>query len=465
MLRPAILATLFVSLSHIAMAAPSAPAAAHIEQYLQAEMERLHIPGLAVAVIGEGKILYAKGLGYSNLEHKTPVGLDAVFQSASTGKQYTALAILQLVQAGKLGLDEPLRMYMPEAPPTWSGITLRQLLNHTAGLPPVLSQLNLQQEMSDAAMRKRIFAEKLLSEPGSKFSYSNLGYVLLGDLIAQVSGHSLGAYLRQHVFAPLGMQQSRLVDELALVPGRVSPYEWDGKQWKNVAWSAPVYNRGGDGALWLTLPDVARWDGALYGDALVPAPLLRQAFTPGKLNDGSLTSYGFGWSIRLINAQPVYEHSGVWQGYSAQISRYVNARLTVAMFANLDGAPLDRLTHHVAGLWNPTLMPPAPTVLADHEPDVTAMLTERIKQLAQGTLPADALSAEFAATFVPDQAKEYQAMLAPLGPLADLSLSKRRDDGAIRVYIYRLAMGTTRLLCQLRLTADGKIALLAFRPE
>lgn len=461
----AIFVPVVMAITSLAIAAPATPAVPQIEQYLQAEMQRLHIPGLAVSIISDGKVLYAKGLGYSNLEHQTPVQVDTVFQSASTGKQYTAMAILQLVQAGKLKLDDPVRKTLTDAPASWNAITIRHLLNHTAGLAANLSKLDLRQEMTDAQMRSRIYQEKLQAPAGAAFSYSNLGYVILGAVIEQASGQSYGEYLQQHIFGPLGMQQSRVVDESSLIPGRASPYEWDGKGWKNVSWSAPVYNRGGDGALLLSLPDVARWDQALNGETLVKRELLQQAFTSGKLSDGSSTGYGFGWLVRNINEQPVVEHSGVWQGYSAQISRYVNARLTVAMFANLDSAPLDRLTHQVAGLWDARLQPPAPAVMADTEPAVTAMLKERVGQLASGALPPGAFSPEAAAEFFPDQAREYQAMLAPMGALRTISLSKRREDKGVRVYIYRLTLGETNMLCQLRLNQQEQIVMLAFRPE
>jgi len=449
-----------------ATAAAPAERAAKIDAYVDGEMKRFHIPGMALAVVRRGEVLYAKGFGFANLEHQVPVKRETVFQSGSTGKQYTAMAVLMLAEEGKIKLDESIRTYFLDAPPSWQPITIRHILNHISGLGDYTAAFDLRKNFSETELRNLIYRTPLGFKPGERFRYSNLGYATLGTLISKISGKFYGDFLKERIFAPLGMATAGIINESDIIPNRAAGYLWRGKEWKNQEWVSPTFNSTADGSLYLTLDDVAKWDAALSAGKLVGRALLDQAFTSGKLNDGKETGYGFGWSIARINGRRLIEHGGAWQGFMAMISRYVDDDFTVIVFANLQGAPVERIAHAVAGLWEPSLAQSAPAPVEDKEPEVTAVLKKRIGELAAGTCRPEIFAKPFAADFFPEGAAQVKGLLGELGPITGMTLVERKDEeGGIRLYRYMVAFGETRMQFQFRLDKDGLIVRLGIRPE
>jgi D-alanyl-D-alanine carboxypeptidase len=348
-----------------------------IDAYIEVEMAKKRVPGLAVAIISRGEILYAKGYGVSDMDLQIPVKLETVFRSGSTGKQFTAMAVMMLAAEGRLGYDDSIRKFFPDAPEAWQAITIRRLLNHTSGLGGYFESQDLRKDYSDDELRRLIYGQKPQFKPGEKFLYSNLGYTTLGLLIGRITGKPYGEYLHERIFRPLGMETARIIDETANLPGRSLGYVWDGKEYKRPERVSPTFNGTADGSLYLTLADVAKWDGALYTEKLVSKAALEEAWTSGRLGSGAETGYGFGWYISRLGERRVIEHSGHWQGFSAMISRYPDDQLTVAMFANLAGLPVDIMTHRVAALWNPALAQPSKSALD---------LARSIRWVSQGAL-------------------------------------------------------------------------------
>lgn len=339
---------------------PDAARIRRIDAYLKAEMDRTHVPGVAVAVVQNGNLVFAKGYGLANLEHQVPVRPETVFQSGSTGKQYTAMAVLMLMEEGRLHLDDSIRKHLTDAPRAWRDITIRHLLAHTSGLGDFPPNRDLRKVLSDAELLAYLYQQPSGFAPGTRFHYSNVGYSILGFLIGRVSGQHYGDFLQARVFKPLGMTTARLLDEETLIPHRAAGYLWERGQWRNQSWVSPAFNSTADGSLYLTLADVAKWDAALYTERLVKQSTLAQAWTPFRLKDGSESPYNCGWVIRSVNGHRVLEHNGAWQGFMAMITRYVDDRLTVIVFANLLGAPVNMFAHEVARIWNPALAPPPP---------------------------------------------------------------------------------------------------------
>lgn len=331
-----------------------------IDAYIEGEMARARAPGLALAIIGRGQTLYARGYGVAELEHRTPVRPETIFQSGSTGKQYTAMAVMMLAEEGRLGYDRSVAEFLPDAPESWRPITIRRLLNHSSGMARYFEGLDTGRDYSDEELLRLAYRQPLAFRPGEKFSYSNLGYIVLGLLIGRITGKPYGEFLGERIFRPLGMATARVIDEASVDPDRSAGYVLVGSELRKPKRISPTFNRTADGSLYLSLDDVARWDGALYTEALVGAASLEEAWTSGRLDDGSETGYGFGWYLLRVNGRRLIEHKGSWQGFEAMISRYPDDGLTVAMFANLSGAPVDRWTHRVAGMWNPDLAPAQP---------------------------------------------------------------------------------------------------------
>jgi CubicO group peptidase (beta-lactamase class C family) len=363
-LRPivATIALLFVTGSLLTCAAQQA-ITSRVDEYVNAEMQRERIPGLSLAVIKDGQIILAKGYGMANVEHQVPVKPETVFQSGSMGKQFTATAVMMLVEEGKLSLDDKITKYFSDAPPAWQGITVRHLLTHTAGTTDYPRDFDFRRDYTEAELLKRAEAIPLAFQPGERWSYSNLGYVMLGILIHQVSGKFYGDFLQERVFKPLGMTTARIISEPDVVPNRAAGYRLVKGELKNQDWVSPTMNTTADGALYLTVYDMAKWDAALYTERLLRRSSLEEMWKPVKLNSGKTQDYGFGWGLGEVRGHHIIEHGGAWQGFKAHIARYVDDKLTVVVFANLAQANPTKIAHAVAAIYNPELAPVTATAI------------------------------------------------------------------------------------------------------
>ena len=325
---------------------------AKVDEYVKAEMQKQRIPGLSLAVIKDGRIILAKGYGLANVEHQVPAKPETIFQSGSMGKQFTATAVMMLVEEGKLSLDDSIRKYFTDAPDSWQNIRVRHLLTHTAGTTDYPRDFDFRRDYTEDELLKRAEAIPLAFQPGEKWSYSNLGYVLLGILIHKVSGKFYGDFLQERVFKPLGMTTARIISEADIVPNRAAGYRLVKGELKNQEWVSPTLNTTADGALYLTVYDMAKWDEALYTERLLKKSSLEQMWTPVKLSNGKTQNYGFGWSRGEVRGHRIVEHGGSWQGFKAHIARYVDDRLTVVVFANLAQANQTKIAHGVAAIYN-----------------------------------------------------------------------------------------------------------------
>jgi CubicO group peptidase (beta-lactamase class C family) len=328
-----------------------------VDDYVRAEMQAAQIPGVSLAVIKNGEIVLARGYGLANVEHQVPVKPETIFQSGSMGKQFTATAVIMLVEDGKIGLEDPITKYFPDAPEPWKKITVRHLLTHTSGMTDYPDDFDLRRDYTEDELIQRVKTIPLAFQPGEKWSYSNLAYLTLGVLIHKVSGKFYGDFLQERVFKPLGMSTARVISEADIVPNRAAGYRLVNGQLKNQNWVSPTLNTTADGALYLTVYDMAKWDAALYTETLLKRASLEQMWTPVKLNDGSTHPYGFGWAVGAVRGHRLVEHGGSWQGFKSHISRYIDDKLTVVVFANQARANPAKLAHGVAALFNSELAP------------------------------------------------------------------------------------------------------------
>jgi len=342
-------------------AAVAAPDWTAVEEFVRTEMVRQRVPGLSMAVVRNGQVVRAQGFGMANLEHDVPATSVTVYQSGSVGKQFTATLVMQLVGEGKLSLDDRLSKFFPSGPAAWRDITIRQMLSHTSGISEKFySTVDLRLEYADTTIVRLIGAQPLDFTPGSRWSYSNPGYVLLGYIIEQVTGRFYGELLEERIFGPLGMSTAMIINEPAIVPNRAAGYELDSGRVVNQEWVSRKFNTTADGSLYLTVHDLAKWDAALYGDRVLPQAALSQMWTPIRLNGGTTHPYGFGWSLGSVNGRRIIEHGGSWQGFKTYIARYVGDGLTVIVLMNQGRADPAAFAHGIAGVIDPALKPPAP---------------------------------------------------------------------------------------------------------
>jgi CubicO group peptidase (beta-lactamase class C family) len=324
-----------------------------VREYVKAEMTRQHIPGLSLLVVKDGKTVMAQGFGLANVELQVPVKPETVFQSGSIGKQFTATAVMMLLEEGKIGLDDPLTKYFPDAPAAWKEIKVRNVLSHTAGMGDYPESFDYRKDWSEAEELKLIESIPLAYAPGTKWRYSNFGYVTLGFLIHRVTSEFYGDFLQQRIFQPLGMNATRIISEADIVPNRAAGYRLVKGELKNQTWVSPLTNTTADGSLYFTTLDLAKWDAALYTETLVKKSTLDQMWTVMKLNDGQPNkgNYGFGWFIEQRHGHRCIHHDGAWQGFETAIDRYVDDHLTVIALTNLAGAKPGQVTEHVAEMY------------------------------------------------------------------------------------------------------------------
>jgi CubicO group peptidase (beta-lactamase class C family) len=320
-------------------------------------MELQKIPGLSMAVVRNGEIVKARGYGLANVELNVPAKPETVYQSGSMGKQFTATAVMMLVEEGKIALDDRVIKYFPDSPESWNNITIRNLLTHTAGTTDYPKDFDFRKDYTEAELLKKAQASPLAFAPGERWSYSNVGYVTLGILISKVTGKFYGEFLQERIFRPLGMNTARIISEADIVPNRAAGYRMPKGELKNQEWVSPTMNTTANGSLYLTVLDVAKWDASLYTEKLLKKSTLDQMWTPVKLNNGVTRPYGFGWAFNDIRGHKIIEHGGAWQGFTSHIARYVDDKVTVVVLTNRAGANPGNIAHGIAGLYNPELAP------------------------------------------------------------------------------------------------------------
>lgn len=326
-------------------------------------------PGAAVIVVQNGRVLLSKGYGLANTETKTRIVPDTAFLLGSITKQFTAMCIMMLAERGKLSYDDPLSKFFPEFPDYAQHITVRNLLNHTGGFPEY-DELFLNSGMIDkdwprSAKTKRSAFEptakdalKILKQqkslqfaPGEKWEYSNSGYVILAQIVEKASGERFRDFLRQNIFQPLGMKRSLLYDETRPKVERVATsYHLSDGVYHDIDY-APQNAVYGEDNIYTTIEDMFKWDQALYTNKLVGESTLRQAFTPGRTNDGKPTGYGFGWSLDNYLGLTRISHGGSWLGFRNFIARFPDQHFSVIVLSNLAEFPTEKIANEIVGVY------------------------------------------------------------------------------------------------------------------
>ena len=334
---------------------PAVPARAdRIDDLVRSAMETQRIPGLSLAVVVRGKVVRLGGYGFANLEHQIPAAQDTVYQIGSITKPFTALGILLLQEEGRLRLEDSVGQYVAEAPEDWRRVTLRQLLQHSAGVPSEIDPQGfpapLPEDFTPLRMLSMIRQPSLEFEPDTRRSYSNMGYFLLGLVIEKVSGMGYAAYLEERVFRRLGMAATRVNSLDALVPRRASGYKFPG-EYQN--W-APVDPRipYAAGAIVSSVEDLARWDLAMDAHQLIPCERWEESWTASQAPSDSLPNTGLGWMLDVDRGRQRIFHPGGIPGFSSVMVRYPDERVTVIVLCN-QMTGLGGLATAIADSWLP----------------------------------------------------------------------------------------------------------------
>jgi D-alanyl-D-alanine carboxypeptidase len=298
-------------IASVLLIAASTPAVSDsVDTFIRTEMANQRLPGVALAVIRDGKPIKIKSYGLANVELNVPVTSNTVFRLASLSKQFIAVGVLLLENDGKLALNDSICKYLQDCPESWRPITLRHVLRHTSGLPreaPGYNPFEIVTVESGGDVIRRAYALPLLGKPDEKFSYSNLGYAILTEVIRVASGRPWPEFMADRVFKPLGMSATRITDMVDIVPNRAGIYLFRDNKLQN---AQPLYALRPAGAFLSTLDDLVKWDFGITNDKVIPRPLRDQMWVPGVLSDGSSTQYGFGWWNQVVHGHRVIRHGG-----------------------------------------------------------------------------------------------------------------------------------------------------------
>jgi len=297
-------------------------------------------PGCAAAVSLNGETIFEKAFGMAEMEHNIPNTPQTIFESGSVAKQFTAAAIVLLAQDGKLSIDDPVKKYIPELPDYDKPITIRHILNHTAGIRDWGSVMQLTGVgrgdriiTNDIALDVIVRQKALDFTPGAEYSYSNSGYQLAAIIVERVSKQKFGAFVEERLFKPLGMTKSSWRDDYQrLVAGRAQAYSRNGDKepWRL---NMPFMNVVGNGGMLTTVGDWMKWN-AMLDSRVLGAPLVEALETRGILNDGRKITYALGLDVTKYKGLNEVSHSGGTAGYQTFLSRYPDKKLSVAALCN-----------------------------------------------------------------------------------------------------------------------------------
>jgi len=370
-----------------------------VDEYVKAQMERRKIPGLSLAVVQRGQVVKLQGYGLASVELDAPVTPDTVFELASVTKQFTAAAVMKLVEAGKVALDDPIAKYLDDVPPAWSAITVRHLLTQTAGLASLTDgfaalwrggvRMNYTtRQMFDAATK-----DAMSFTPGAGWQYSDVGFFLLGMIIEKASGQRYAAFLAERFFTPLGMTATSVIDQSAVVKHRAPGYTLREDQLVRIRrdWQFEMASHYG---VLSSVRDLVKWDAALEKAEVLSRQSLSAMWTAVRLDDGSRRQYGLGWFVTERRGHRLIEHTGIT---GTQFSRFPDDGLTVIVLTNLGyqfgGQEVDSwgITLGVAGQYVPGLLLSTVAKQPDPDPSLSRRLEDFLRRVARGEDPPDAM--------------------------------------------------------------------------
>jgi D-alanyl-D-alanine carboxypeptidase len=438
-----------------------------VDALVQQAMDQQKIPGLSLAVIQNGRVDLAKGYGLANVEHQVPATPETVYQLQSITKSFTATGIMLLVEEGKLGLDDKVSQHLPGTPESWQAITVRHLLTHTSGIKDFINEptASLRLDVSEEEVLQATAPRPLNFPPGERYAYSNTNYHLLVMIIRRLTGKPYGDFLRERIFEPLGMKDTRVISLAEIIPHRAAGYLVERGVLRNGEFVAPSILGYGGGGLRSTVLDLVKWDAALDTERVLKKSSLDQMWTPAKLNSGAATTYGLGWSVRQVRGHRCVSHTGGHvTGFATVISRFPDDRVSVIVLSNCRGAAVAKLSERIAGLYVPGLAFPEYQPIEDKEPEVA----KRLREIHQGLVadkPDDKSFTPEMLKRLAEQKEQIQGVLRDLGPLQSLVLVERTEHEGLRRYRYRASFQKGTQLILVTLTKENTIAGLLLEPE
>jgi CubicO group peptidase (beta-lactamase class C family) len=425
-----------------------------------ASFDRTDSPGCALGVYQNENILYERGYGMANLELGIANTPRTVFEIGSISKQFTAMSILLLQQDGKLSVNDPVRKYIPELPAYADRITIRHLLSHTSGIRDHFGLQEIDGVSFDGVqdtvdyLRLITRQQTLNFEPGTRYLYSNSGFVLLAQIVYRVSGEPLSRFAATRIFAPLGMRDTRFQDDhTQIIPNRATAYMPRGDQF---AVRMSMFDQmAGAAGIHTTVEDFSRWV-RNYDEGTIGRSAIDAMSTPMRLNNDSLAvsgtdaAYGFGINVGTYRGLPMISHTGSWGGYRSAFMRFPKQHIAVATFCNHSASGPDSLLRKVAAIYLAREMAPDPdsafrvalagAARVDVAPGSTARLAGVWRNIERGEVRRTELAGD-TLVFPPAADSGRHTALVPIG-----GLRFRAGPGTQVAFEGESASGPTRLV-------------------
>jgi CubicO group peptidase (beta-lactamase class C family) len=347
--------------------APEADAklVAAIDKVVANEGIREDDPGVAILIHQPGRLSFQKGYGLANLKTRKPITDHTLFELASVSKTFTATAVLILLDRGKLSLDDDIRKHLPEMPVFAHPVHIRNLLQHTSGLPDYMDFEDVPAKHGSYSVNDdylKVFVRDqrtfpLEFQPGQKYSYNNTNFMLLASIVERVAKRPYARFLHDEVFTPTGMSHSFLFDGPKAAPHAAPEYNHAvGYQWRprKKTWDpdwgvppdrSPTMLTVGDGSVWTNLEDMLKWDQAVRQERLLKPATWKLALTPATIRGGKREHYGLGWDVYFDQPENVYGygHDGSWGGFETSYYRYLVADRTTVLLSNRGNFDVNKL--------------------------------------------------------------------------------------------------------------------------
>ena len=432
-----------------------------IDDFGRAEMDRRHIPGLSLAVIKSGTVVKLGHYGLADVELNVPVTDDTKFEIASMTKQFTDAAILLLAEEGKLGLDDPINRFLSDVPPSWASITIRQLMNHTAGVRDDWDEDNafFLRNQTNEDFLKALYAFPLKFAPGHGWAYG-AGPFVLGIVIEKLSGRPYREFMQERVFAPLGMTATSINDVFAVLPHRASGYRWSGSALTRGVRISPVAQGRGDVGIITTAADLAKWDAALNTTRLLSHKSLEAMFAPAVVNNRIETGSALGWFVLPWRGDQLVAHAGSFRtGFSSTHKRYIDRGLTVIVLTNEFKADPDTLATGIAGFYEPEYgLIARMRVDRDPNPNRTKTLFDFFVAAGEGRIEAGAVAERSLGTYPVERLQYGLKGITALTFIACQNTAGRRNTYAETAVCFYKAEGAPLLYWSAGFTESGLIA-------
>lgn len=425
-----------------------------IDAYLSAQVRQRGRVGLSVAIIKDGQVVLAKGYGKRSLKDGRSVEADTIFAIGSVSKQFVCASLLLLAEEGKLSVNDPVAKYYPELTRA-KDITLLDLMNHVSGYPDYYPldfvDRRMQQPIVPDDLLRQYAGGKLDFEPGTRYSYSNTGYILIGRVVERVSGDGLGAFLARRIFKPLAMNHSFY--ELNSSDGRMAT----GYSTFALSEPEPVAPEargwlGGAGGIYSTPSDLAKWNLALMNGKLLKPESYTLMTSPRTLASGKISDYGCGVSVKVQSGRQVISHNGAVSGFNTWGAMIPSLRSAVIMTCNLDGG-LGSLPSQVFAL----LLKETPNVPAIAGPAVAETVKSVFASFQKGKLNRHQFGDEFNHYLTEKLLAATAKRLERYGKPARVEVLSSGERGGMEVTTTRLAFKNEELRTLMYRKPDGKI--------